>query len=149
VISYPNTFWTVAPEDIPAYDPASPRSRFIRIGGPLINLGSLQTLLCSGNFDMEQQLWLATDKCRKDLRKEQWSVDDVLQMLVNMDPVEDYDKSEWCQVAGGRMAACDVYATRYDAAHRRRHPQGLPVYLKFSIDENDVVTIALVSCHAS
>lgn len=147
MISSSNAFWTVAVEELPAYDPANPRSRFIR-GGPLIKLGALQELLSSGNFDTEQ-LWIATDKCENDLRKEQWSVDDVLQMLVNIDGAEDYSKSEWCQVAGGRMVACDVYATRFDAAHKRRHPQGLPVYMKFSIDDNGTVTIALVSCHAS
>lgn len=73
----------------------------------------------------------------------------MLQMLVNMDAAEDYSKSEWCQVAGGRMVACDAYTTRFDAVHKRRHPQGLPVYLKFSIDGDGIVTIALVSCHAS
>ena len=147
MINSPNVFWTVAPEGIPAYDPANPRSRFIRVG-PLINLVVLKELLSSGDFDTNQ-LWLATDKCEKDLRKEQWSVDDVLQMLVNMDGAEDYSKSEWCQVAGGRMVACDAYTTRFDAVHKRRHPQGLPVYLKFSIEDDGIVTIALVSCHAS
>lgn len=147
MINLPFTFWTVAPADIPPYDPANARSRVIRIG-PLIKLGALQALLLGSNFDTEQ-LWIATDKCEKDLRKEQWSVSDVLQMLVNMDGTQDYNKSEWCQVAGGRMVACDVYKTLYDATHKRRHPQGLPVYLKFSIDEDGVVTIALVSCHAS
>lgn len=147
MINYPHRFWTVAPEDIPAHDPAKPRSRFIRVG-PLINLEALRALLCSGDFETDH-LWIATDKCEKDLRKEQWRVDDVLQMLVNLDGAEDYSKSEWCQVAGGRMVACDVYTTRYDATHRRRHPQGLPVYLKFSIDDDGIVAIALVSCHAS
>lgn len=105
-------------------------------------------MLSSGEFDTEQ-LWLATDKCEKDLRKEQWSVEDVLQMLVNLSGTEDYRKSEWCKVEGGRMVACDVYSTRYDASNKCRHPQGLPVYLKFSIDDNGIVTLVLVSCHAS
>jgi hypothetical protein len=147
VISSSNVFWTIALAQIPAYDPANPRSRLIR-GGPLIKLKALQSLLSSGNFDNEQ-LWIATDKCENDLRKEQWSVNDVLQMLVNMDGAEDYSQSEWCQVAGGRMLPCDIYKTRFDAVHKRRHPQGLPVYLKFSIDDDGIVAIALVSCHAS
>ena len=147
MINYPSAFWTIDPADIPAYDPDNSRSRLIRIG-PLIKLTALQTLLSSGEFDTDQ-LWLATEKCEKDLRKEQWSVADVLQMLVNMDGGEDYNKSEWCQVSGGRVVACDVYKTRYDAIHKRRHQQGLPVYLKFSIDGEGIVTIALVSCHAS
>jgi hypothetical protein len=148
VISSSNVFWTVAGEELPAYDPANLRSRLIR-GGPLIKLGALQELLASGTFDTDEQFWIATDKCENDLRKELWSVDDVLQILLKMDASEDYRKSEWCQVAGGRMVACDVYATRFDAVHQRRHPQGLEVYMKFSIDDDSVVTIALVSCHAS
>lgn len=147
MINSPKTYWKVALEDIPAYDPEKPRSRLIRVG-PLIDLEALQALLSSGDFDTEQ-LWFATDKCEKDLRKEQWSVEDVLQMLVNLDGAADYSKSEWCQVLNGDMVACDVYTTRYDSVHRRRHQQGLPVYLKFSIDDSGTVTIALVSCHAS
>ena len=147
MIKSPNNFWIIAPEKIPAYDPTIPRSRFIW-AGPLIDLGALQALLSSGNFDTEQ-LWLATNKCEKDLRKEQWAVEDVLQMLVSLDTALDYDKSEWCQVNGGRMVACDAYEMRFDTVHKRRHPQGLPVYLKFSVDEDGTVTIVLVSCHAS
>ena len=147
MIKSSNAFWTVKPADIPAYDPKNTRSRIIRIG-PLINLKALQALLFGGDFDTDQ-LWFATEKCEQDLRKEQWSVGDVLQMLVNMDGAEDYSKSEWCQVAGGRMVACDAYTTRFDAVHKRRDPQGLPVYLKFSINGDGIVTIALVSCHAS
>lgn len=147
MINSPSIFWTIAPAAIPAYDAARPRSRLIRVG-PLIDLGALKALLSGGSFDT-RQLWLATDKCRKDLRKEQWSIDDVLQMLLSLDAALDYDKSEWCQVAGGRMVACDVYTMRFDTVHKRRHPRGLPVYLKFSVDDDGVVTIVLVSCHAS
>ncbi|WP_028998076.1 hypothetical protein [Azohydromonas australica] len=117
-------------------------------GGRLLDLGALQALLRSGSFDLDQ-LWLATDKCVNDLQKERWSTSDVLQMLVSLDSTQDYRKSEWCQVSGGHMVPCDVYAMPYDTLGQRRHPRGLEVYLKFSIDETGLLTIALVSCHAS
>jgi len=76
--------------------------------GPLIKLEAVQALLNSGDFDTER-LWLATDECERDLRKERWSIADVLHMLVGMDGAQDYYKSEWCEVLGGRWVPCDVY----------------------------------------
>ena len=114
----------------------------------MIKLEAVQALLTSGVFDTDQ-LWLATDKCEKDLLKEQWSVHDVLQMLVHMDRMADYYKSEWCEVLGGRFVPCDVYRTPYDAQRKRRHPRGLLVYIKFSVEVDGTLTIALVSCHAA
>ena len=114
----------------------------------MIKLEAVQALLRGGDFDIDQ-LWLATDDCEKDLQKEGWSVTDVLQMLVDMDLAADYYKSEWCQVLGGRFVPCDVYRTPYDAVRKRRHSQGLLVYIKFSIEVDGTLTIALVSCHAA
>ena len=37
----------------------------------------------------------------------------------------------------------------YDAVRKRRHPKGLLVYIKFSIEADGALTIALVSCHAA
>jgi len=101
--------------------------------GPLIKLEAVQALLNSGDFDTER-LWLATDECERDLRKERWSIADVLHMLVGMDGAQDYYKSEWCEVLGGRWVPCDVYRTPYDAQRMCRHPKGLQVYIKFSIE---------------
>ena len=115
--------------------------------GPLIKLEALQTWLKSGDFDTER-LWLATHKCERDLRKERWAIADVLHMLVSMD-AQDYYKSEWCEVLGGRWVPCDVYRTPYDAQRMCRHPKGLQVYIKFSIELDGTLTIALVSCHAA
>lgn len=117
-------------------------------GGPFIQLSAVQSLLLSGNFDIDQ-LWMATDKCEKDLQKESWSIEDVLQMLVQVDGTKDYYKSEWCEVLGGRWVPCDVYRIPYDAQRRRRHANGLLVYIKFSIEADGTLTIVLVSCHAA
>ena len=70
-------------------------------------------------------------------------------MLADMNGQTDYYKSEWCEVLGGRLVPCDVYRTPYDAERKRRHPKGLLVYIKFSIETDGTLTIALVSCHAA
>lgn len=146
MINFPSDLWAVDPAAITPFNPAKPRQRQIH-GGPLINLGALQALLKSGSFDTDQ-LWLATDKCVRDLQNERWSAEDVLYMLVNLVAGEDYDSSEWCQVKGGRMVPCDVFKTYYDAERKSRNTKALPVYIKFSIDDDGLLTIALVSCHA-
>jgi hypothetical protein len=113
---------------------------------PLIDLPAMQALLRSGTFDLDR-LWIATDKCSRDMENEEWSTTDVLHMLAGLDAT-DYKKSEWCQVLGGDMVPCDVYVTPYDALHQQRRPHGLDVYLKFSIDDAGQLTITMVSCHA-
>jgi len=147
VINYLQVFWHIDPSSIPVVDPGRRSSRRI-VGGPLIKLEAVQALLKSGDFDTDQ-LWLATYDCEKDLQKEKWSVSDVLQMLVDMEGAADYYKSEWCEVLGERFVPCDVYRTPYDAERKRRHPKGLRVYIKFSIEVDGTLTIALVSCHAA
>jgi hypothetical protein len=146
VINLFSNFWAVDPTTITPFNPAKPSQRQIQ-GGPLINLEALQALLKSGRFDTDQ-LWLATDKCVRDLQNERWSIDDVLNMLVNLLASDDYGNSEWCQVKGGHMVPCDVYKTYFDAQRKSRNLKVLPVYIKFSIDDEGLLTIALVSCHA-
>lgn len=143
VINYPNTYWRVDPGTFRG----AGASRRIS-DGPLIRLEAVQALLKSGTFETDQ-LWFATEKCEKDLLKESWSINDVLQMLVDMDEAEDYYKSEWCEVFGERFLPCDVYRTPFDAVRKRRHRTGLRVYIKFSIEVDGTLTIALVSCHAA
>lgn len=143
VIKYSSTYWRLDPGNVPGQGVSRKIS-----GGPLIKLDAVQALLKSGQFDTDQ-LWLATDKCEKDLRKEGWSISDVLQMLVDMEGAADYYKSEWCEVLGARWVPCDVYRTPYDAVRKRRHSKGLLVYIKFSIEVDGTLTIALVSCHAA
>ena len=147
VINYPNTYWRFDPGTYPGKDAKRGAARQIS-GGPLVHLEAVQALLKSCEFDTDQ-LWLATEKCEKDLRKESWSIQDVLHMLTDLDGAADYYKSEWCEVLGGRFVPCDVYRTPYDAVRKRRHPKGLLVYIKFSIEADGALTIALVSCHAA
>ncbi|MCW5238069.1 type II toxin-antitoxin system MqsR family toxin [Verminephrobacter eiseniae] len=147
VINYSGAYWRVDPVSIPGVGAKKRVSREI-FGGPLIKLEAVQALLRSGEFDADQ-LWLATEKCERDLRKESWSINDVLQMLVGMDGAADYYKSEWCEVLGERFVPCDVYRTPYDAERKCRHSKGLLVYIKFSIEVDGALTIALVSCHAA
>ena len=146
MINYSHTYWHVEPTSIQRPSLNKRSSRKI-IGGPLIKLEAVQALLKSGVCDTDQ-LWLATNDCEKDLLKERWSIYDVLQMLADMDGTVDYYKSEWCEVLGDRFVPCDVYRTPYDAERKRRHPKGLLVYIKFSIELDGTLTIALVSCHA-
>ena len=148
MINYSYVYWRVDPSSIPGFDAKNRSSRKISTG-PLIKLDALQALLKSGVFDVDDQLWLATEKCVKDLRKDSWSINDVLQMLVGMDGAADYYKSEWCEVLGGRFVPCDVYRTPYDAQRQCRHTKGLLVYIKFSMEMDGALTIALVSCHAA
>jgi len=147
VINFAQIFWHVDPGLIPKATQTRRGKRLIR-GGPLIKLEALQSLLKSGDFDSER-LWLATVKCEKDLRKESWSISDVLHLLMTLDGAQDYYKSEWCEVLGGRWVPCDVYRTPYDAQRRRRHPKGRQVYIKFSIEWEGTLAITLVSCHAA
>lgn len=145
MINSTHIYWHIDPDSIAAVNLKKRGGRQIT-GGPLIKLEAVQALLTSGAFDTEQ-LWLATDKCEKDLQKERWTVNDVLQMLADIDGKADYYKSEWCEVLGGRLVPCDVYRTPYDAERKRRHPKGLRVYIKFSIELDGTLTITLVSCH--
>lgn len=139
------SYWCVLREQLPPAPSAASKSRAIRVG-PLINLTALQTLLHSGEFDTDQ-LWIATEKCAKDLRKEAWSSTDVLQMLCALTP-SDYYKSEWCEDGHGHWMPCDAYRLRYDSHKQCRDARSqLRVYLKFSMDDDAVVTITLVSCH--
>ena len=147
MINYSHTYWHVEPTSIQRPSLNKRSSRKI-IGGPLIKLEAVQALLKSGVFDTDH-LWLTTNDCEKDLLKEHWSIYDVLQMLADMDGTVDYYKSEWCEVLGDRFVPCDVYRTPYDAERKRRHPKGLLVYIKFSIELDGTLTIALVSCHAA
>jgi hypothetical protein len=73
----------------------------------------------------------------------------VLHMFVGLNGEQDYYKSEWCEVIGGRMVPCDVYRIPFDSAHKCRHPKGLLVYIKFSVEEEGWLTVTLVSCHSA
>ncbi|WP_293603320.1 hypothetical protein [Polaromonas sp. UBA4122] len=136
--------WRIDPSTLPPFNPSNKKSRWI-VGGPLIDLLGLQSLLKSTEFDLDA-LWVATDRCELDLENYRWTYEDVVHMLGCL-LANDYGKSEWCQVKGGSVVACDVYVMPYDDARRQRSAKGLEVYMKFSIDVSGALTLVLVSCH--
>lgn len=116
-------------------------------GGPVFDLVVLQGMVAAGALG-EDEVWVATDSCERDLENEQWSYDDVLHMLSCLKPA-DFKKAEWCQVKGGEMFPCDVYLLHFDFERRVRNARGLEVYMKFSVTEDGQLSLVLVSCHGS
>ena len=126
--------------------PPQGRRRSIR-GGALINLRALQSAIGDGSIG-EDQIWIATQKCKRDLGNYRWEFKDVLQMLQCLQD-GDYSKSEWCETSNGQIHACDVYVFPYDRECGVRNVCGLDVYLKFSITERGQLTLVLISCHGA
>lgn len=115
--------------------------------GPVFELTVLQGMVGDGVLG-EDEVWVATDRCERDLENEQWSYEDVLHLLSCLKPA-DFRKAEWCQVKGGELYPCDVYRLHYDCERRERNTRGLEVYLKFSVTEEGQLSLVLVSCHGS
>jgi hypothetical protein len=131
-------------------------------GGRLFDLTALQTLLNSGDFDLDA-LVFGTRGARADQERNRWKHDDVLHMLTllkepappehgSVESGNDYRKSEWCEVDaehGRRWVPCDVYRMRVDLEKLQRHSRGTEVYFKFSVEDDGYVTIVMASCHPS
>lgn len=147
VINSSSSYWRIQPSSLTPCDPERPHTRMIR-GGPLIDLPRLQTLLKTGQFDLDN-VWFATSGSERDRTKYRWSTADVLQMFVCLDAAQDFHNAEWCDINGGRTVPCDAYVMRYDTVRQQRHRHGTEIYLKFSLDEHEVLSIVLVSCHPS
>lgn len=135
--------WRIVRDSLPRPKGGNRRIR----GGPLIDLNVLQREI-SAQVIGEDDLWIATQTCERDLQNLQLQHGDVLHMLCQVTG-RDYAKSEWCTVMNDREVPCDVYRFGYDSVRRVRNPSGLETYLKFSIDEDGTLTIVLVSCHLS
>ena len=146
VINSPLGLWRIDPASLAVFSPVGGRSRRIRVG-PLVDLAGLQAQLRSGTVDLDA-LWVATDRCQRDLQNNRWTNAHVLQMLVCL-LADDYRGSEWCQVRGGRHVPSDVYLLPFDDLRQQRRPGGLEVYLKFSLEADGLLAIVLVSCHVS
>lgn len=112
---------------------------------PLIDLGAVQAAI-NGGLLVDDDVWLATQRCRSRLEDYEWTYADVLQMFRCLRP-EDYKESEWCDVDGGRTVPADVYTIQYDERRRGRSRNGLVFYVKFSIDDVGGLTLVLVQCH--
>ena len=110
-------------------------------------MAALQALVSDGTLG-EDEVWVATDGCKKDLENSMWHYEDILHMLTCLIS-KDFKKAEWCRVKGGKIYPCDVYVLRYDGERRVRNPRGLEVYMKFSVTEDFRLNLVLVSCHGS
>lgn len=145
------TLWNIDPNELPL--PAEGKSRVIR-GGPLIDLEGLQECIANGQLDLtnDAQFWPATPKCQDDLAKNGWTPEKIAKMLTLLRPGlkrngGDYLKSEWCDVEWDDTFPCDVYELPYDEEREQRNRNGLPVYLKFSLDMDGNLILVLVSAH--
>jgi hypothetical protein len=116
-------------------------------GGPIFDLTVLQDWVAAGVLSVDE-VWVATDRCERDLENERWSYDDVLYMLSCL-KLEDFKNAEWCQVKGGERYPCDVYRMPFDFERRVRNARGLQVYMKFSATDEGRQSLVLVSCHGS
>ena len=115
-------------------------------GGPVIDLNGLQAYLSSPGLDLDA-IWVATGTCERDLENYRWTYEDIVQMLICL-TVNDFDKSEWCDVQGQSSFPCDVYVMPFDNIRRQRSTKGFEVYIKFSLAIDGALTLVLVSCHA-
>ncbi|EPZ14968.1 hypothetical protein M622_17455 [Thauera terpenica 58Eu] len=113
----------------------------------MFDLFMLQALVADGELT-EDEVWVATDRCERDLENERWSYEDVLHMLSCLSPA-DFKKAEWCQVKRGEVYPCDVYQLHFDFERRVRNARGLEVYMKFSVTDDGQLSLVLVSCHGS
>lgn len=143
VINFGSGPWLRQPGSIP---PPSGGRRAIR-GGAVLDLAVLQARVAAGTLD-EDRVWVATDRCQRDLENERWDYAEVLHVLGCLQP-GDFVKAEWCQVKGGGWYPCDVYRLCYDGERRERNRRGFEVYLKFSMTDDGQLTLVLVSCHGS
>ena len=115
--------------------------------GPVFDLAVLQGLIANGSLG-EDEVWVATDRCERDLENEQWDYGTVLHLLSCLD-TGDFKSAEWCAVKGGAWHPCDVYRLNFDFVRGVRNPRGIEVYLKFSVTDDGRLTLVLVSCHGS
>jgi hypothetical protein len=126
--------------------PPSGSRRSIR-GGPVFDLAVLKGMVAAGAMT-ENEVWVATDRCERDLENEQWTYGDVLHLLSCLTP-SNFKNSEWCQVKGGEVFPCDAYSLRFDFERRTSNARGVEVYMKFSVDDRGQLSLVLVSCHGS
>ena len=116
-----------------------------KIGGrPLFDLEGLQQAIKSGEVG---EVRFATQKVENNLEDLQWELDELLD-CINCLTSADHKGAEWCEDRNGHWHACDAYAIRYDHVSRCRTRYGnINYYLKFSLEEDGVLTLVLISCH--
>lgn len=118
---------------------------------PLFDLPALQAELQAGTLGIDD-VWIATDKCGKDLQQLKWTTRDLLDFILCLRPYQlnqqhDFEDARWCKDSGGRWHPCDAYATWYDTTNKCRAQAGVNVYVKFSIPENGDALLIMISAH--
>ena len=149
------TLWTCDPSTLPAHNN---KGVVLKGYGPLFRLEEIQKLLNSGQLDLDddQQCWVATRFCVRDMENLQWTTgNQVKRLLLALRPGTqkqggDFINAQWCQDSYGGMVACDSYTVKVDEYNNFwRSPNGLPYYVKFSIAESGALCLFLVGCHLS
>lgn len=136
------SLWLV---DVAGLPPPSGKARKIR-RTPLIDLARLQASIEDGSLGKDD-VWLATQRCNKEVQKLVWSHQDLLDCIRCL-AAGDYKGSEWCEDGRGGWHACDAYAIRYDHINRCHvRYSNINYYLKFSIKENGSLTLVMISVH--
>jgi hypothetical protein len=118
---------------------------------PLFDLSALQAELQAGTLGIDD-VWIATDKCGKDLQKLKWTTRDLLDFILCLRPYKlsqqhDFKDAQWCKDSGDRWHPCDAYAALYDTTNKCRAKAGVSVYVKFSIPENGDALLIMISAH--
>lgn len=136
------TLWRIDPRTLP-----KPTARKRKLGRkPLIDLASLQYAINSKQLGDDNVLPGTTD-AQNHLEDFTWSFADLLDCIACLRPA-DYRNSEWCQDRYEHWYPCDAYAIRYDDhAKCRVRFSDINYYLKFSLTEDDCLTLVLISCH--
>lgn len=144
------TLWTYEGELEP---PENGNERRIP-GGPLFDLALLQSMLETGELDLgdDNQIDVATDNCWEDLKKLKWTPKDhVSRLLSLLRPGKgkngDFLNSQWCKDSEGDLHPCDSYRIRVDDKTWRRDPKAPLYYVKFSMNDEGVLHLVLISCH--
>lgn len=137
------SLWLIDPAALPKL-PA--RTRKLK-QGPLIDLTALQSAITQHVLD-DENVWLATTKATNNLQDLNWCMHDLL-VFIGCLSSGDFKGSEWCEDSQGNLHACDAYAMGYDDTAKRRVNNSVSFYLKFSLTNDHVLKLALISCHLS
>ncbi len=113
--------------------------------GPVYDLATVQTVVKSG------LVYLATEKCDRDVEELEWDVDDIARLVGSLLP-QDYRNSAWCCTSRGQVIDADAYSIWYDSLDgcRGDSPQHKKYYVKFGFRPNDKrLILFVISCHLS